>query len=228
MRTRFEPTADMQPRYMKKLPFPTNKIASEAMRKQQAAALETCDKDPGEAWVRSKLWAIDWAWTRKAIWGCRLFDFWYPTLGIAVQVDKEGQDDEAEAYADEYNYRRSSILVLRVEPFNEDDMNRALEALKIAELWKERRARLGNLIGDAHPPAAKKTKKAKKPKKKPFPACFVAFNEGTIAPRRYTRRRSDWLVEVWQAGEWKFHDSVGYETAQDAFARGDIFFPSSR
>ena len=37
--------------------------------------------------MAEKLAATGHRWSRQAIWGKRIFDFWCATLGIAVEVD---------------------------------------------------------------------------------------------------------------------------------------------
>jgi very-short-patch-repair endonuclease len=82
-------------------------------------------------------------WTRQAMWGYRIFDFWCAELGLVVEVDGATHKIEYDNYRDEYNYRRSGIVVLRVPNFCEESAKLALDVIASAETWKERRLKLG-------------------------------------------------------------------------------------
>lgn len=82
-------------------------------------------------------------WKRQRQWGYRLFDFWNTKIGIAVEVDGLTHDKNYDAIRDEYNYKTSGILVLRVRNFNEDDASKVLAQIADSCTWNERRAQLG-------------------------------------------------------------------------------------
>lgn len=128
---------------MRKPPFSTPELAAELQAKQELAR-RRCANDPEELQVLRELESTGYRWARKAILWHRLLDFWNAELGIVVQIDRARQDDADEAYWDEYAYRRSSILVLRID--NRKDLDEAVETIKTAELWNDRRARLGKLV----------------------------------------------------------------------------------
>lgn len=103
-----------------------------------------CQKSAAEAWMADKLASTGMKWTRQAQWGYRLFDFWSAKLGVAVEVDGSEHKKEYDAYRDEYNYRRSGIIVLRVRNMNEEDAQKALlEIASCKEDWRQRRKSMG-------------------------------------------------------------------------------------
>jgi hypothetical protein len=65
-------------------------------------------------------------WTRQARWGYRLFDFWCCPLGVAVEVDGPEHKQDYDSYRDEYIFRRSGIVVLRVPNRDEAAASRML------------------------------------------------------------------------------------------------------
>lgn len=144
MRKRFDPSSVTGPRYMKMPPTPQTSEEIARMKELQFRARHAAANSQKELQILRELDATGHRWTRKAVWGYRIFDFWCAELGIAVQIDRPGQDDKQEAYLDEYNYRRSSILVLRVD--NRADLDRALATIASSETLNERRKRLGKLV----------------------------------------------------------------------------------
>jgi hypothetical protein len=76
-----------------------------------------------------------------------LFDFWCATIGVAIEVDGPEHDAKRDAYRDEYNLRRSGIVVLRVHNRNEQDAADAIASIATADTWKERRERFGIVSG---------------------------------------------------------------------------------
>jgi len=92
--------------------------------------------------MAAKLRTTPHKWTKQAMWGYRLFDFWSDELGVAVEVDGLEHNAAYDAYRDRYNWCRSAILVLRVKNFDEADAAAALEAISKAETWEERRERV--------------------------------------------------------------------------------------
>jgi very-short-patch-repair endonuclease len=106
-------------------------------------------KNPNENWMAALLrQRTPFKWTRQAIWGHRIFDFWCGHLGIAVEVDGPEHKKDYDAYRDEYNLRRSGIVVLRVRNLNEADAGEAISAILAAENWRQRRKRFGIAKGD--------------------------------------------------------------------------------
>jgi very-short-patch-repair endonuclease len=100
-----------------------------------------------EEWVRCALLKTKHKWTRQAIWGCRIFDFWNHSFGIAIEVDGQEHDHEYDAARDAYNYWCSGILVLRVRNFVETDLQSALEVIGRGETLQERKARIRAELG---------------------------------------------------------------------------------
>jgi very-short-patch-repair endonuclease len=96
-----------------------------------------------ENWMADKLKSTSYKWTRQAVWGFRMFDFWCSTVGVAVEVDGIEHKKDYDAYRDEYNFRRSGIVVLRVRNMNEEDAKVAIDTIDKIGDWKERRKNMG-------------------------------------------------------------------------------------
>lgn len=143
MRKRFEPTPDMKPRVMRKPPIMTFQLKEELRRRQERERIKYAN-DRDENRVLYALNSTGYSWNRKIIWGHRLYDFWCADLGVVVQIDRPDQNDADEAYWDEYVYRRSGIIVLRVD--NGRDLDNALAVIARAEPWSQRRERNGRLL----------------------------------------------------------------------------------
>jgi very-short-patch-repair endonuclease len=128
---------------MKSLKWPCTSEQSEYMRMRlyQNRALSFSNRN--ENWMAEKLKTTGFKWTSSVQWGYRIFDFWCAKLGLVVEVDGPEHDIKYDNYRDEYNYRRSGILVLRVRNRNEDDASAALRVIAESETWAERRHRLG-------------------------------------------------------------------------------------
>ena len=121
----------------------TNKCESDYMRNRQAQNKARCVSSAAEQWMADKLSGAGIKFTRQAMWGYRLFDFWIATLGIAIEVDGPEHDQEYDAFRDRYNYLRSGIVVLRVKNFDEESAATVIQKLRESELWKVRRLRIG-------------------------------------------------------------------------------------
>lgn len=123
--------------------WPTDKQQHAHMKARQAQNLELAKRNPNENWLRDKLKATGYKWTRQATWGFRIFDFWNARLGIAIEVDGPEHDAVKDAESDERHYATSGIRVLRVRNRNEADADHVLRLIKFADSWNERRLRLG-------------------------------------------------------------------------------------
>lgn len=128
---------------MKQLRWPTTREQSDYMKIRQQQNLARCTNSRAESWMHDKLKSTGLKWTRQAQWGYRLFDFWNGLRGIAVEVDGPEHDREYDAYRDEYNFRRSAIVVLRVANFSDEDAARALRIIGRLGTIAERKAELG-------------------------------------------------------------------------------------
>lgn len=133
----------MKTRRMKQLRWPVNAEQAAYMRMRQEQNQQRSNHNPNENWFAAKLDATGRAWTRGAVWGYRVFDFWCHELGVAIEVDGPEHRPDYDAYRDEYNLRRSGIVVLRVRNRNEEDAARAIEAIGNATTWSARREALG-------------------------------------------------------------------------------------
>lgn len=128
---------------MKPLRWPTSTEEHQYMFKRKAQNLARTHSNGNENWMAAKLAGTGRKWSRQAMWGYRVFDFWCAELGIAVECDGPEHREAYDAYRDEYNYRRSGIVVLRVRNQNDEDAEKALAAIAAARSWKERRELLG-------------------------------------------------------------------------------------
>jgi hypothetical protein len=92
-------------------------------------------------WADGILRASRLKWTHKAIWGCRLFDFWNARKGVAIELDgpKRNAGDEEDRHARE----RSGIVVYRVKCFDECQLRLIMSEAERLEDWGVRRDRLG-------------------------------------------------------------------------------------
>jgi very-short-patch-repair endonuclease len=114
-----------------KLNYPTTKEQHQYLRERQKEQLQKSKTSKAELWMFEKLNQTGLKWTRQAIWGYRLFDFWCHDLKIAIEVDGPEHNKNYDSFRDKYNLNRSNILVLRVRNFNEDDAQKALKAIEV-------------------------------------------------------------------------------------------------
>lgn len=82
-------------------------------------------------------------WTRQVIKGFRVFDFWCHRKGCAIEVDGEEHKRDYDNYRDEYNYRRSGILVLRVRNSNQEDLDEVIRVFDLLGDLKDRKLEIG-------------------------------------------------------------------------------------
>jgi len=128
---------------MKPLKWPTNSDQHAYMAMRQVQNRQACKGNRNENWMADKLKTTSRQWTRQAQWGYRLFDFWCGELGVAIEVDGPEHHAGRDSYRDEYNFRRSAIVVLRVRNGNEEDAARTMIVLETLGTWEERRKLLG-------------------------------------------------------------------------------------
>jgi very-short-patch-repair endonuclease len=128
---------------MKPLKWTTTSRQHAYMSKRQSQNKTKSFSSPNENWMSTKLKTTPYKWTRQAVWGYRVFDFWSSHIGVAVEVDGKEHDVAYDAYRDEYNFRRSGIIVLRVRNGNDEDAAVAIEAISQIGDWKERRSKMG-------------------------------------------------------------------------------------
>lgn len=115
-----------------------------ALRKSEN--VKQSQKSKAEAWMAGRIQETGIRWTRQAQWGHRLFDFWSAALGIAVEVDGPEHDAAYDLYRDEYNFRRSAIVVVRVPNFSDEDASKAVGFIRNERTWNERKTYLK--VGD--------------------------------------------------------------------------------
>ena len=125
------------------LKWPTNSEQHAYMRDRQSQNRERAANNPNEKWMAEKLSSSGLKWTPQAQWGYRIFDFWCANKGVAIEVDGPEHDAEFDAFRDAYNFKRSGIVVLRVRNRNETDAAAALDQVRLAITWKERRFAMG-------------------------------------------------------------------------------------
>jgi very-short-patch-repair endonuclease len=128
---------------MKALRWTTDSASHDYMRGRQMQNLAMAVVNPNENWMRAKLDSTGLKWRRQAQWGYRLFDFWCGHLGCAVEVDGPEHDVRYDEHRDEYNFRRSGIVVIRVRNRNEDDASRALLIISRLTPLADRKIALG-------------------------------------------------------------------------------------
>lgn len=128
---------------MKPLRWPTTQEKAQYMKERQIQNRINCVKNRNENWMKAKLAGTGFKWTRQAQWGYRLFDFWCHELGIAIEVDGPEHNKHVDNYRDEYNFRRSGIIVLHVRNNNDGDADEALAFISKSDKWSDRRNALG-------------------------------------------------------------------------------------
>lgn len=139
------------------------------MRMRKAQNIERSIHNPNENWMAERLKVTGIKFSRQAIWGYRLFDFWNHVLGVAIEVDGDEHNPNYDAYRDEYNFRRSAIVVLRARNQDESDADKIIAKLATLTSKIERRSIIG--ISES----------SKWLFKKPYPPSYLkAFLEGTF------------------------------------------------
>lgn len=164
---------------MKPLRWTTNHEQAEYMRARKAQNLAASLQNSNENWFWEKLKSEPHKWSRQVTWGYRVFDFWCHELGAAIEVDGPDHDPDYDSYRDEYNFRRSGLVVLRVRNGNELDAEEVLTLLPKLGNWKARRSLL-NL--DSH---TKKDRRALAQLPR-----FPSLLEKYLAERRSKRRQT--------------------------------------
>jgi very-short-patch-repair endonuclease len=123
--------------------WPTTHEENDHMLSRQLENRLASKKNLAENWMYEKLKQTPYKWTRQAMWGVRLFDFWSYKIGIAVEVDGKEHDAKRDYGRDMVDYQVSGIKVLRVRNFNELDAKIALKEINRSETWNDRRQKLG-------------------------------------------------------------------------------------
>lgn len=133
----------LKPKDMNKLRWCCDSKSSKYMRMRKEQNLARALTNKNENWMADLLVTTGLKWTRQAQWGYRIFDFWCAHLGVAVEVDGAEHREDYDAYRDEYNFRRSGIVVLRVRNKSEEDAAIALASIREQTPWKDRREVMG-------------------------------------------------------------------------------------
>lgn len=128
---------------MKKLNWCTKAEDHAYMKLRKAQNWEIAKRSKAECWMRDNLRIAGLKFCRQQQWGMRLFDFWNAKLGIAIEVDGPEHNPSYDAYRDEYNFRRSGIVVLRVPNFDVEQSERLIGFIRAETTLKERKTRLG-------------------------------------------------------------------------------------
>jgi len=113
----------------------------EYMRKRQDEARVLSMSSECDNWADGVLRTGCLKWTRKAIWGCRLFDFWNARKGVAIELD--GPKSDAGQEEDRHARERSGIAVYRVTSFDEAQLRSVMSEAEGSDDWAVRRERLG-------------------------------------------------------------------------------------
>lgn len=145
---------------MNKLRFPTNKEEHLYMKWRKNQNIAKSLKNESENWFDEKIKPLGIKYSRQAVWGYRVFDFWFSGLGIAVEIDGNSHNKEYDAYRDEYNFKRSGIIVLRVRNKNENDAEKVISQIMNSDTWLERREKM-DLLTKAQKKNLKNPKKSR-------------------------------------------------------------------
>lgn len=108
-----------------------------AMRQSQNRFKTAFNK--AELWMAGVLDTTGYYWTKQAVWGFRVYDFWCPYLGIVVEVDGPNHDAEKDRQCDADDMTRSGILVLRVPNFDAEKARDVVQRIRDSATWNERR-----------------------------------------------------------------------------------------
>lgn len=139
--------------------WPTTKDESDYLRVRQEQNKGRAETNPNENWANAHLESLGIKWTRQALWGYRIFDFWSAEFGIAVEIDGLEHNKDYDASRDTYNYDVSGVVVLRVRNMNTEDIAAALYQISHSCKWWQRRESLGlrckqNPFAKTHTPTA--------------------------------------------------------------------------
>lgn len=116
----------------------TNKASADAMRSFKKQNLSRMV--PAEMEVHKGLLFAGLRPTRQACWGKKIMDFWFADKAIRVEVDGPTHDRSKDYSVDEWFFRKSGILTLRIPNYNEDSLKAAIRVIKAEKLrWKNRR-----------------------------------------------------------------------------------------
>ena len=125
---------------MKELKWITDKAQAEYMRKMRDINFESSIHNQNE----NRVWAVlGTGWTRQAVRGYRIHDFWNHDLGCAIEVDGAEHNRDHDNYRDEYNFRRSGVIVLRCRNNNKSDLEEVIRVIGIMETLNSRKDKLG-------------------------------------------------------------------------------------
>lgn len=113
------------------------------MKRRKIEQLAISMKNKSEQWMADLLLQHGILFSRQAIYGKRIFDFWIhdnkKALGVAIEVDGESHDYRYDEYRDRFAFARSQILVFRVKNFDETDAFRVVSEIKLVMPFDERR-----------------------------------------------------------------------------------------
>lgn len=124
-----------------KLKYQTCKEDHIYMNMRKIENIERSKLSKAESWMEEKLKKSWLKFTRQAVWWYRIFDFWNSKLWIAIEVDWPEHNKNWDITRDEYNYKRSGIIVLRVKNFDDQTADKIINSLP-KESWMERRERM--------------------------------------------------------------------------------------
>lgn len=114
--------------------WPTGKEAARHMREMKKKNLGNC--------VRAEIWAarlLPKGLTRQACWGFKIMDFWCAERGVRIEIDGQSHDPLQDYYIDEWFFRRSGILTLRVPNYDLGSLSAARFVLLREATWKARK-----------------------------------------------------------------------------------------
>lgn len=124
--------------------WPTNKEQAAYMRLRQGQNVDQSKNNTAENWAAKRLMnPFPGKWFRQYPWGARIFDFFNPKRGVAIEIDGSTHDEDYDAVRDAFVFMRSGIIVLRVPNFDEAALQEAISHIRHLGTWKQRRKNMG-------------------------------------------------------------------------------------
>ena len=118
-------------------PTPQQKHKSR-MKRYRKQTLRVARRNPHEKWMKEILENTGLRWLPQHIFGNRIFDFFCPQLGVAVEVDGDDHSPDWDHYRDADNWWSRRVIVLRVRNHNGEDADRMLKDLPAIGQWYPR------------------------------------------------------------------------------------------
>lgn len=109
---------------------PLKEITTKTSRKQLAKYckfnLKNSNSNKAEQWAKKELIKLKLDLKEQYLKNYRIFDFYFPTYGVVIEIDGEYHTDpkqhSKDLYSDEQYFRTYGILTLRINNFDEDKL----------------------------------------------------------------------------------------------------------